>query len=94
MFFIFIYQCLKRKHFLEDFTPKFGNFQVMLDTVGPEIQVCNKGAKPIELKADDHVTITSDVDIEPSTEMLAVNYDRLAEVGISNESLYICLKVR
>lgn len=58
----------------------------MLDTVGPEIQVYNKGANPIELKADNHVTITSDINIEPSAEKLAVNYDRLAEVRISNWS--------
>lgn len=62
---------------------------VMLDTVGPEIQVCNKGAKPIELKADDHVTITSDVDIEPSTEMLAVNYDRLAEIVKKGDTIFL-----
>lgn len=62
------------------FTPNLLDFQVMLDTVGPEIQVYNKVANPIELKADNHVTITSDINIEPSAEKLAVNYDRLAAV--------------
>lgn len=62
---------------------------VMLDTVGPEIQVYNKGANPIELKADNLVIITSDINIEPSAEKLAVNYDRLAEIVKKGDTIFL-----
>lgn len=64
----------------------------MLDTVGPELQVHNNTGKPIELKADDHVTITSDVTIEPSAKVLPVSYAGLSQVlplTLSNSS-YVC----
>lgn len=52
----------------------------MLDTIGPELQVSNETGKPIELKADDHVTITSDTTIQPSADILPVSYADLARV--------------
>ena len=52
----------------------------MLNTVGPELQVHNRTGNPIELKIDDRVTITSDLDVAPSAEILPVNCDRLAQV--------------
>ncbi|XP_068649071.1 pyruvate kinase 1, cytosolic-like [Aristolochia californica] len=52
---------------------------VMLDTVGPEIQVINKSGKPIVLKANDHITITPDLSGEPSHEVLPINYLALAK---------------
>lgn len=52
----------------------------MLDTVGPELQVFNKTGNPIELNADDLVTITPDISKEPSADVLPINYSGLAEV--------------
>lgn len=52
----------------------------MLDTVGPELQVSNKTGKPIELNADDHVTITSDTTAQPSAKILPISYAGLARV--------------
>lgn len=55
-------------------------YQVMLDTVGPEVQVLNQSGNPIELQADNHVTITPDLSREPSSMILPVNYTGLAAV--------------
>ena len=54
----------------------------MLDTGGPELRVGNKTGNPIELKADDHVTITSDITKEPSPEVLPVSHAGLARVRL------------
>ncbi|PON34382.1 Pyruvate kinase [Trema orientale] len=62
---------------------------VMLDTVGPEVQVNNRSGKPIELKADDRLTITSDVGIEPSADVLAVNYNRLAQIVKKGDTIFL-----
>eukprot|EP00268_Persea_americana_P029040 TRINITY_DN2810_c2_g1_i2.p1 TRINITY_DN2810_c2_g1~~TRINITY_DN2810_c2_g1_i2.p1 ORF type:complete len:170 (-),score=25.23 TRINITY_DN2810_c2_g1_i2:31-540(-) len=64
---------------------------VMLDTVGPEVQVFNKTGNPIELKADDLVTITTDISKEPSADVLPINYSGLAEVLETKGSDVICL---
>ncbi|XP_028088804.1 pyruvate kinase 1, cytosolic-like isoform X2 [Camellia sinensis] len=53
---------------------------VMLDTMGPALQVCNKTGNPIEMMADNRVTVTPDTTIEPSAEVLPVNYIGLAKV--------------
>lgn len=63
----------------------------MLDTVGPELQICNRNGNPIELEANNHVTITTDVTKEPSAEVLPVNYSGLAEVCLSSVC-YICAR--
>ncbi|KAF9591634.1 hypothetical protein IFM89_005215 [Coptis chinensis] len=62
---------------------------VMLDTKGPELQVLNKTGHPIELKVDDHVTITSDVSKEPSPEILPVNYTGLSEVVKRGDTIFL-----
>ena len=54
--------------------------QVMLDTVGPELQVINKSEKAITLKADGLVTLTPNQDREASSEVLPINFDGLAKV--------------
>lgn len=59
---------------------KFLYFQVMLDTGGPEVRVCNRTGRRIELKADNHITFTPDVTKEPTSEVLPVNYQGLAAV--------------
>lgn len=52
-----------------------------MDTMGPELQVYNKSGNPIELKADDFVTITPDTSKVPSQGILPVNYAELANVS-------------
>ncbi|KAJ8618121.1 hypothetical protein MRB53_014307 [Persea americana] len=64
---------------------------VMLDTVGPELQVFNKTGNPTELKADDLVTITTDISKKPSADVLPINYSGLAEVLETKGSDVICL---
>ena len=55
--------------------------QVMMDTMGPELQVFNKSGNPIELKAGDSVTITPDSSDLPAGDILPVNYAELASVS-------------
>ncbi|XP_010269337.1 PREDICTED: pyruvate kinase 2, cytosolic-like [Nelumbo nucifera] len=62
---------------------------VMLDTAGPELQVCNTTGNPIELKADAHVTITPDVSKEPSADILTVNYAGLAEAVKKGDTIFL-----
>ena len=52
----------------------------MLDTIGPEVQICNNDGSPIELKIDERVTITPDLSKVPSSETLPINYSELAQV--------------
>ncbi|XP_043702279.1 pyruvate kinase 2, cytosolic-like isoform X2 [Telopea speciosissima] len=62
---------------------------VMLDTVGPELRICNNNGNPIELKVDGHVTITPDVCREPSAEVLPVNYAGLAETVKKGDTIFL-----
>ncbi|KAF2308203.1 hypothetical protein GH714_036763 [Hevea brasiliensis] len=66
---------------------------VMLDTVGPEIPICNQNGKPIELKADDHITITSDVSREPSAEFLPVVILDSPSIFTGSENTSVWLEV-
>ena len=54
--------------------------QVMLDTVGAEMQVVNKSEKSISLEADGQVLLTPDQGHEASFEVLPNNFDGLAKV--------------
>ena len=56
------------------------SFQVMLDTVGPELQVVNKSEKAISLQADATVILTPDEGQEASSELLPINFDGLSKV--------------
>ncbi|CAO2822310.1 unnamed protein product [Amaranthus hypochondriacus] len=62
---------------------------VMLDTVGPEILISNKTGNPIELKADDLVTITPDITKEPSAQVLPINYAGLAMEVKKGDTVFI-----
>ncbi|KAF2289286.1 hypothetical protein GH714_034122 [Hevea brasiliensis] len=62
---------------------------VMLDTIGRELPICNQTGKAIELKADDHLTITSDVSKEPSAEFLPVNYSGLSEILKKGDTIFL-----
>ncbi|CAM8891759.1 unnamed protein product [Rhodiola kirilowii] len=53
---------------------------VMLDTVGPELQVVNKSERSISLVADGLVTLTPHHDQEASNDLLPINFDGLAKV--------------
>lgn len=54
--------------------------QVMLDTVGAEMQVVNKSEKSISLEVDGQVVLTPDQGHEASSEVLPINFDGLAKV--------------
>lgn len=54
--------------------------QVMLDTVGAELQVVNKSEKAISLKSDASVVLTPDQGQEASSELLPINFNGLSKV--------------
>ena len=58
--------------------------QIMLDTIGPELQVFNKSGKPIALEADAKITITPDTTKEASSELLPINYADIAKAILSD----------
>ncbi|XP_072981544.1 pyruvate kinase 1, cytosolic-like isoform X1 [Typha angustifolia] len=62
---------------------------VMLDTVGPELQVHNTTNDSIELKAGNHVTITPDISKVASAEILPINYTDLAKAVKKGDTIFI-----
>uniref|UniRef100_A0A5B7CF53 Pyruvate kinase n=1 Tax=Davidia involucrata TaxID=16924 RepID=A0A5B7CF53_DAVIN len=64
---------------------------VMLDTVGPELQVVNKIEKSISLKADDIVVLTPDQghDQEASSEVLPINFSGLSKAVKKGDTIFI-----
>ncbi|THU46686.1 hypothetical protein C4D60_Mb09t07520 [Musa balbisiana] len=62
---------------------------VMLDTVGPELQVHNTPGEPIELKAGNHVIITPDLSRVPSAEILPINFTDLAKAVKNGDTIFI-----
>ncbi|CAL9135311.1 unnamed protein product [Musa textilis] len=62
---------------------------VMLDTVGPELQVRNTPGEPIELKAGNHVIITPDLSRVPSAEILPINFTDLAKAVKKGDTIFI-----
>lgn len=57
-------------------------FQVMLDTVGPELQIENKTDHPITLEADTLVVLTPDQTKEAGSNLLPVNFNGLSKVSV------------
>lgn len=55
-------------------------WQVMLDTVGAEMQVVNKSETTISLEIDAQVVLTPNQGQEASSEILPINFDGLAQV--------------
>ncbi|XP_026452732.1 pyruvate kinase 1, cytosolic-like isoform X2 [Papaver somniferum] len=53
--------------------------EVMLDTVGPELQAVNKSERWIALKAESSVVLTPDQDKEATSDLLPGNYDGIAK---------------
>ncbi|KAJ8449791.1 hypothetical protein Cgig2_001447 [Carnegiea gigantea] len=62
---------------------------VMLDTVGPELHISNESGNPIELKADDLVTITPDTTKQTSAQVLPIKYDGLAKEVKAGETAFL-----
>ncbi|ESQ45194.1 hypothetical protein EUTSA_v10010288mg [Eutrema salsugineum] len=62
---------------------------VMLDTVGPELQVINKSEKSISLKADGLVTLTPNQDQEASSEVLPINFHGLAKAVKKGDTIFV-----
>lgn len=62
---------------------------VMLDTLGPELQVFNKNGTPIELEANAFVTLTPDSSREASSELLPINYAGLAQAVKQGDTIFV-----
>ncbi|KAM0978643.1 hypothetical protein ACFX13_014848 [Malus domestica] len=62
---------------------------VMLDTVGPELQVANKTGNPIALLGDGLVVLTPDRGQEPSSELLPINFDGLAKAVKTGDTIFV-----
>ncbi|CAD5178137.1 unnamed protein product [Musa acuminata subsp. malaccensis] len=54
---------------------------IMLDTVGPELQVINKSEKAISLEADAYVILTPDQEQEASSQLLPINFSGLSKAS-------------
>ncbi|KAB1221234.1 Pyruvate kinase, cytosolic isozyme [Morella rubra] len=62
---------------------------VMLDTVGPELQVVNKSGKPISLQVDATVVLTPNQELEASSDLLPINFDGLAKVVKKGDTIFV-----
>ncbi|XP_077230083.1 pyruvate kinase 1, cytosolic-like [Tasmannia lanceolata] len=62
---------------------------VMLDTVGPELQVVNKIERSISLEADALVVLTPDQNQEASSKVLPINFDGLAKAVKKGDTIFI-----
>ncbi|CAN6362785.1 unnamed protein product [Urochloa humidicola] len=62
---------------------------VMLDTLGPEIQVHNSTGQPIELKAGNHVIITPDISKAPSADILPIKFADLAKAVRKGDTFFM-----
>ncbi|KAG6501748.1 hypothetical protein ZIOFF_041631 [Zingiber officinale] len=62
---------------------------VMLDTVGPELQVVNKSEKAISLEVDGCVVLTPDQEKEASPQLLPVNFSGLPKAVKPGDTIFI-----
>ncbi|KAG6477119.1 hypothetical protein ZIOFF_066371 [Zingiber officinale] len=62
---------------------------VMLDTVGPELQVVNKSEKAILLEADASVILTPDQEKEASSELLPINFTGLSKAVTPGDTIFM-----
>ncbi|XP_078156506.1 pyruvate kinase 1, cytosolic-like [Carex rostrata] len=62
---------------------------VMLDTVGPELQVKNPTGEPIVLDAGNRVTITPDLSKATSAEIFPLNFDCLAKAVKAGDTIFM-----
>ncbi|KAL8090309.1 hypothetical protein AgCh_039689 [Apium graveolens] len=62
---------------------------VMLDTVGPELQVVNKTEHPISLQADSLVVLTPDEDKDATPNLLPINFHGLSKAVKPGDTIFI-----
>ncbi|XP_062174833.1 pyruvate kinase 1, cytosolic-like [Alnus glutinosa] len=62
---------------------------VMLDTVGPELQVVNKTEHPISLQADTLVVLTPDQEKEATSNLLPINFCGLSKAVKKGDTIFI-----
>ncbi|CAK9159610.1 unnamed protein product [Ilex paraguariensis] len=62
---------------------------VMLDTVGPELQVVNKSKHPISLQADSFVVLTPDQQREATSDQLPINFSDLSKAVKTGDTIFI-----
>lgn len=62
---------------------------VMLDTVGPELQVVNKTEHPISLQEDTLVILTPDQDREATSNILPINFSGLSKAVKKGDTIFI-----
>ncbi|KAE8038734.1 hypothetical protein FH972_011212 [Carpinus fangiana] len=62
---------------------------VMLDTVGPELQVVNKTEHPISLQADTLVVLTPDQEKEATSNLLPINFKGLSKAVKKGDTIFI-----
>uniref|UniRef100_A0A0E0MCF8 Pyruvate kinase n=1 Tax=Oryza punctata TaxID=4537 RepID=A0A0E0MCF8_ORYPU len=62
---------------------------VMLDTVGPELQVVNKSEASISLEANGTVVLTPDQGQEASSELLPINFSGLAKALKPGATIFV-----
>ncbi|KAG2669352.1 hypothetical protein I3843_14G029900 [Carya illinoinensis] len=62
---------------------------VMLDTVGPELQVVNKTEHPISLQADSLVVLTPDLEKEATSNTLPINFNGLSKAVKKGDTIFI-----
>lgn len=62
---------------------------IMLDTVGPELQVINKSEKAISLEADAYVILTPDQEQEASSQLLPINFSGLSKAVKQGDTIFV-----
>ncbi|KAK6136153.1 hypothetical protein DH2020_030126 [Rehmannia glutinosa] len=62
---------------------------LMLDTVGPELQVVNKTEQPISLEEDSEVILTPDQDKEATSHLLPINFTGLSKAVKTGDTIFI-----
>ncbi|ONI21820.1 hypothetical protein PRUPE_2G091200 [Prunus persica] len=62
---------------------------VMLDTVGPELQVVNKSERPVSLQEETLVVLTPDQDKEATSNLLPINFSGLSKVVKKGDTIFI-----
>jgi len=62
---------------------------VMLDTLGPELQVVNKSNQAISLKENEFVSLTPNQGIEASSESLPINYNGLSKIVKKGDTIFM-----
>ncbi|XP_021669947.2 pyruvate kinase 1, cytosolic isoform X1 [Hevea brasiliensis] len=62
---------------------------VMLDTVGPELQVVNTTEHPISLQADTSVVLTPDQGKEATSNLLPINFTGLSKAVKQGDTIFI-----